>query len=500
MNELDYNKILLKNLWWLALIILVALWFHFDLNFNAAFPLENATMLKGRLITNGEGSNIIHDNYSLPVFTLLYSFGGLIISRISSLILSFLMLFFFYKFTYRLLQDKLASIFAVIFLAILAPIIFISKFASVDILSLTFFTIFLMISSEIITIEDRKKRVPFVNIQKQYFCPIMASLFLALAIFSNYILILFIIPAIVILFFNDKKSAIYFTLSSIILIMIIYFLNSKLINHQLSSIPLISHESIKFSKLLVRIAEYIAIPIMISYSALQILWKTNIKSSWIYTLLLLSLIIPLYIIIAYDVFNIYRFISFSLILLAPLCGLVISKFIMINPNYKYATIFILFFIVVLSYWHLTKLENAYPDTTEITKYCEDNFDNNSIVYSEDPFLLSNHFYPKMNINNFKNIYFTNTKNLSVNDNKEFIINQIDNGMFDYVILNGLFHKEFSELLKDKYLNHKYSKLMKTEIKINSLMYPITEEENYFEIYKIDLEYKLLRKFLAKKSN
>lgn|GEM_PF-4104996 len=497
MNEINLKNVILKNIWWLGIIVIAAVFFRVDMNYNNAFPLENAAMLKGNLILNSEGANVLHDNYSLPFYSVFFSFGSLLVSRITSLILSIFMLFFFYKFAERLFNDKSAAIFSVIFIAIESPIIFLGKFATVDILSLTLFSTFLMVIAEIFSLEDRSKKVPFMNIPKLYFCPVTASVLFTFAAFSNYIVFLYLIPASIIILLKDKKSALYFVLTTLILSIIIYILSYQLINNQLSNIYGNNIQDFKFSKLLIRIAEYLAIPIMIAYSTLQILWKTDFRSSWVYTLILSSLIIPLYIIISDEVFNIFRLIPFSLILISPLCGLVISKFININPSYKYATIFAIFFITAVSYWQLTKLETAYPQTDTVVKYCKEYFDKNTVVYSEDPYLISNNFYPFIGINNFKSLYYLDSKkNIALR--KQDIINQIDNGMVDYVILNGLFHKELTDYLKEKILKQKYMRVMTQEFTINTLMYPLSEEEGTFDIYKIEPQYKLLRRFLASK--
>ena len=496
MNEFDIKKILLKNLWWLGLILIAAILLRIDFNFNSAFPLENGTMLKGNLVLNSEGENVVHDNYSLPLFTIVFSIGGLIFSRITSFILSLFMLFFFYKFVDRMFKDKLASIFSVIFLAIMAPIIFLGRFVSVDILSLTFFSAFLMVSAEIMTVDDKSKKVPIVNISKQVFCPLAASVLFVLSAFSNYIVLLFFIPALIFFFIKDKKVFLLFTISSIGLILILYLLNSDLINYHLSSISDINNENFKISKILIRMAEYMAIPLMLTFALQQIIWKTDLRNSLIFSFIGMSLLIPVYIILSDDVYNIYRLIPFSLILLTPFCGFIISKFILINPSYKYATIFAMFFIVVVSYWHLSKLELSYPNTYTIINYCKDKFEKNNVVYCEDPYLLSNNFYPSLDIDNFKSVYYLNSKYKSFDERKKNIINQIDNGMVDYVVLNGLFHPELTSYLKDKILRQKFTRIMSQEFTINSLLFPMREEEGYFDIYKIDPEYKYLGRFMA----
>ncbi|MFH1049663.1 MAG: hypothetical protein V1779_01890 [bacterium] len=500
MSGLDFKKILLKNLWWLGIILIAAIWFRLDFNFNSAFPLENATILKGNLVLSSEGSSLIHDNYSLPVFTTIFSigssFGSLLGARITSLFLSLFMLFFFYKFANRLFNDKLASAFSVIFLAVQAPIIFLGKFASNDILSLALFSAFLMVMSEILTSDDKSGKIQFINISKQLFCPIAASILFVLAAFSNYVVFLYLIPTLLFFLIKDKKTGVYFVFSTIILSFFIYLLNFEIINYQISTIININNENFKTMKLLVRIAEYIAFPLMLTYATLQILWKTELKVSLVYTFIASSLIIPLYIIISYDVFNIYRLIPFSLILLSPFCGIIISKFILINPSYKYATIFAMYFIVAVSYWNLTKLEMSYPNTDTIVNYCSEYFDKNTTVYCEDPYLISNSFYPSINIQNFRSIYYMDSNNKSFVQRKENIINQIENGMINYVILNGLFHSDFTEQLKEKHLKGKYLRIMSQEFTCNTLMYPTNEGS--FDIYRIKPEYKYIRKFLSKR--
>ncbi|MFC2132154.1 hypothetical protein ACFLSQ_12045, partial [Bacteroidota bacterium] len=420
--------------------------------------------------------------------------GGYVGARLQSLLISVVMLFFFYKFSLTLLENKTSAVFALIFFAIQAPVIFISKYASSDIISLTFFTAFLWVSMLII-----KNNIPEqsgLEAKNNIRLSLLAAVLYLLALASNYLVILFAPAAIIIYFMNNKKASIYFTIVIFASLLFLYLLFSNSINEYLSELTSWNQDSIKISKLLIRIAEYIAIPVMLIVAALQMIWKTRYKSSLIYTLLIVSLIIPVYIIVFKDIYNIYRLISFSLIFLAPTGGMILAKFIQMNSNYKYSAIFALYFVILISFWHISKLENSYPNTDTVINYCNQNLDGNSVIYCENPFLLSANFYPGININNFKNLYYDKQFSQMTSSQKTQITSLIQNGNIDYVVLNGMIHPEFSENLKSGYLPGIFVQVLRQEYNCNSLMYP--NSNGNFEIYKLKSSYKRDHQYLANK--
>jgi hypothetical protein len=487
----DSIKTFIRNLPWLSVIILIALWLRFDIDFNSASPLENAYILKGKLVYTTDNFSFNYDKFSsvLPAyFTGLAAYsGGYLGARAFSLLVSVLMLFFFYKFSMVLLKNKLAAIFSLLFFALQAPVIFISKYVSSDIISLTFFTAFLWLSAKISEPDNKTNIKHFI----------IASIIFIFAVLTNYLLLVFL-PVVFFIFMkkNIKLTAI-FTSIVLAVLLLLYILFFDFVNHQLAEIFSINKNEIKYSKLLVRIAEYIAIPIMFLIAAQQIAWKTQLKKTIFYAMLALPLIIPIYIVIFRDVFIIYRLIPFSLLFLCPLGGLVLSQFVKMNPSHKYATIFTLYFISLLSLWHTSQLEDSFANTDSVIEYCKKNINKNSIIYCEDPYLISANFYPKIDIKNFRNLYYNKQfYNNNTYYNREQLTSAILSGEIDLIILNGLVHPGFSEELKTSYISSIYNIKMREEINFNSLLYPI----NYgkFEIFQIIETIKKPMRFFATK--
>jgi hypothetical protein len=295
---------------------------------------------------------------------------------------------------------------------------------------------------------------------------------------------------------ENRKSAIIFISVVVLMTTLLIILFSDYFFTQLSVLFTIDDlKPLLVSKLVVRIAEYIAIPIMIIFAASQILWKTNIKPTMIMMLVISSFIIPIYIFIFNDMHNIYRLIGFSLVLLIPFSGIVIFNFLKMDMNYRISTIILLFFALAVSYWNITKLESAYFDTNVLTKYFETQEIKKMNFYSEDPFLVSSNFYPVIKEANNLNLTLLRKKGISSGQRENIIRNKIKNGELDFIILNGLIHPELTEKIKSKNLAA-YKLVFSKDIQVNTMMYPVSE--SVFEIYKVRDEFKIYRQFYAKK--
>jgi hypothetical protein len=486
----NLDVIIKKNLIWIIIIIAVIVWLKFDLTSSPIYPIENANITKSLLSFSNDNFSFVYDKYSsvLPAYFLSLGtmFNAEIGGKIISLIFSLVQLFLFYLFCKELLKNSNYAFFATLFFALQAPIIFLGRIAGSDIIAITFFTLFLWYFTKMYN-----ENFVF-NITKI----IILSLLFLLSLTSNYLIIFFLPLAFVLAIKENRKSAIIFISVVVLMTTLLIILFSDYFFTQLSVLFTIDDlKPLLVSKLVVRIAEYIAIPIMIIFAASQILWKTNIKPTMIMMLVISSFIIPIYIFIFNDMHNIYRLIGFSLVLLIPFSGIVIFNFLKMDMNYRISTIILLFFALAVSYWNITKLESAYFDTNVLTKYFETQEIKKMNFYSEDPFLVSSNFYPVIKEANNLNLTLLRKKGISSGQRENIIRNKIKNGELDFIILNGLIHPELTEKIKSKNLAA-YKLVFSKDIQVNTMMYPVSE--SVFEIYKVRDEFKIYRQFYAKK--
>jgi hypothetical protein len=491
----DLKSNLKKHLPWLMLLIVFCVWLKFDIFYNSPSPLENGYILKGKLVYSSDNMSFLYDKFSsvVPAYVIGIGakIGGYIGARITSLILSFVMLFFFYKFSDKLFDDKFASAISVLFLAIQGPLVFIGKYATSDIVALTFLSAFLWVFMFLIKeSQDTKDRILIFSI--------VASMLYVFSFLSNYLIILYLPLAIIILFKNNPKAGKYFTFISLIILAVLtigFYQTIKTHFLIIYYLPFIDDNQVYLTKLFVRIAEYIAIPIMLVYAAQQMIWKTHYRTSMIYILFGTSLIIPAYLLIFRDIFSIFRIIPLSLIFLIPLGGMILSKFLNMSANYKYSAIFILYFVGLLSFWQTTLLEESYPNTDKMINLIGKDINPSTTMYSEDPYLLAAKFYPKLNIKNFINLDKYKVSQGSGYRDDRNILAKLKNGEVDFVAFNSIIHPGLTQTLKSEYLHDFYQKIFSEESNFNSMMFP--ENSCYLEVYKLKFSFKPNNKVLAK---
>lgn len=487
MNKLNPN--LKQSLFWLVFIIVIILWLRLDINYNSASPLENTCLGTGStlLLDNQSSSGLANVDRLSSNFPSLFIGLGQIIGtyhsgRIISIIFSIITLFFFYKFSKILMKDTFAILISVIFFSIQSTFIFISKQATGDIIAITFFTGFLWIGTKIL-LENKSSKIILI---------VIAAILLYLSIISNYLLLIYLIPMLILLPLKNRKTFFIFTISfSLLLIFsLLLFDINPISNFYLlfTNKP----QSASIIKIFIRLAEYLAIPYMIFVAAIQYRWKTELKKSLINILLSMSLIIPLYLLINQDSLSIWRTLSIALIFISPICGFVISRFLSLEGQYKYASIFLFFFIALMSIWQVNKLEESYPNTKSLVKFMSKMNLTDGTFYSEDA------FFPLNNLSNIafqKEIYLptTLTKKLDKKEKENIIIN-IQSAKFDYVIINGLTDIDFYSQLKNDVLPLYYNKIFISKYNCTKAMYENNDGE--YLIYKLKKYYRSLRKSVA----
>lgn len=461
------NKEFLKNLPWLAPIFVVILWLRLDLTYNALSPLENSFVFLGeRILSSARAADIDSMSSSFPAIfcgigtALFGKLGG----RIIALILSVLSMFFFYKFSFSVTQNKEASVYSLIFFSLLSPFIFISKYAGPDIISLTFFLAALWSGAESMRRDD--KTVPLLT---------LSAFLYVLAAVSNYYLILLFPFFVAYTYKKQARQSIIYAIAVVVISLAFIFIYGENFLFEFFGGLANLTEQASYLKTVIEIASFLAIPVMIAIAETQMVWKETFLRRTLYYFLILSLVIPVFQIFVNDQFNVYRAISFSLVFLSPIAGLLINRFLKISSQYKISAIFTLYFLAALSIWQTSRLENSYPNTQAVVKFMNGKINSNSSVYSEDKYL----FYVNFKL---KNNYLYRLSN------EQSYIETIENireGEYDYVVLNGLIHPRLTYDLKKNYLQEKYHKIYSQEFRCYSLMYP--NIQGYYSVYRLQVK-------------
>ncbi len=163
----------------------VSVWQRLQLNFNAAYVDEADYLFVGRMLWLGEPwpthTYIFSSDLPLYLLGLGDRFGGVIGGRVISAICGLVSLYSFYRAVRLLFKEQQVALLAVLLLAIQAPHIFISKFATYDVICLAFFTTALWLF--IVACMEQEKSVVLLGIG--------ASLTFFLAMMSKYIVLVY---------------------------------------------------------------------------------------------------------------------------------------------------------------------------------------------------------------------------------------------------------------------------------------------------------------------
>jgi 4-amino-4-deoxy-L-arabinose transferase-like glycosyltransferase len=433
------------------LIILFSIFSRFNLSFNTPYMDEYNYLFSAKEIISGSiwdtKSYIFSSNLPLYILYVGDYFAGILGARFISLLLGFSSIYFIFITTNNLYNNKnIAFISSLLFIS-QSTHIFVSKFATYDSLNFFFFSLTLMLCSF------------YYKEDKKYYYPIFIVISFLLSVFSKYISIIYL-PFLFILFFikESKKSFIYISLTLIPIFAYLYlYMDSltTLYNHQILSVHLNNSDIIHVLENII-ITTYDKI---LAFLLLFFIIKKDVndlkKDNY---LLILSLPLVIYHIYSKDIISLYKHINYFLLFVIP----VLSSYFYLALNFSsrknyFYSIAILCFILFTSIFNLHKLENGYPNNSEVISIIE-KIDPNSHILSEDPYMFRYLLFKK----NIK----PNIEDIELN-NDDIVIKKILNSDFDYIYLNQSVNKGLYEKIQS-YLSKKKKLIYFKEYKMNKL--------------------------------
>lgn len=475
-------------IWGVIIIsVTVGLWLRTDMEFNTPYIDESDYLFVGRLLLSGidwpSQTYIFSSNLPLYILGVGDKLGGVVGGRGIITLFSIASLYFYYRFLKVICHRKEAAQWGVLLLSIQAPHIFISKFATYDMISMAFFCCSLFFLS--LAIQPKNSHPIWFGI--------ISALLLCLSIFSKYITLVYALLFIGTAIMQNRKAAYALLITTFILLstyVAVYFSQLRI----LYQVQLLGTHAAN-----TRILEILKISA--TYAGLLMgiwLWvflkRHQFKSDFIFPpvilLVLLFFAIPLifYHIRNGDMISLYKHITYTVLFLTPVAGILIHRLTIsdLRSRSLFAAILIVT-MTVLSFTQVKAMEKAYPNTESIIRTTESLIDNNTTILSENPYLFRHAFYSRLPLKHFFDTGGLDNDFDGVADSHG-ILEAVWDGKIDLIYLNGLFTPELDSILKKSgALNSKYDLILELPYQTSSVMNAY-HTQGTLELYRVKKRY------------
>ncbi|MCK5742759.1 MAG: hypothetical protein KAH48_11110, partial [Chlorobi bacterium] len=358
---------------------------------------------------------------------------------------------------------------ALLLFALQGPRIFISKSAGGEI-----FALFFLICSMYFLIADywhkNKKDEKESSLGKQIKNILLGTFFMILAVLSDNALVVYLPVLVILLTVRSPERGLVSAALMIVGIGIVMLILPEYSWLMTSSAP-----DRPIYRILLTAIEYPILPLILVILSFQFPWKVNIPKAGIYTLLILALPVVLMHIVTGNNDGLYKNINYSYVFLLPVAGQLLKEFLQINVDYRRAAIFLTVAAVLLSWNQVDRMENAAPDMTGAVEYIEENMNEESVIFTDNKYLLYYSFYGKL-----KNDQIKALPDSEGADDR--IMENLLDGVYDFVMINGLRRPELTFLMREQLLPHNYIRVWHQDFINSSILR--SNSRGTAEVYKV----------------
>lgn len=449
------------------------------LYFNTPYLDECDYLFVGRVLLSGiewqTQTYIFSSNLPLYAFGLADTFGGYLAGRMLSAVLGVIMLVFYYHAIKTLLRDGLVAGFSTLFLGTHASHIFVSKFATYDILCLSFFMPALWALAHAIQGRERQNIL----------WGILAAILYSMAVLSKYIAIAYLPLLALALFILYRKIGIAFigVVALIIGGYIFYYKGELLLLYQNQILG--DHQpNSSYLQIFEQIGIYLGVLIIFALAGVRAAKK---QQSWwlIGFFFVFALPLLVYHIRGRDITSLFKHVIFSILFLAPLAGIFLSELLRAGRENRWVRLFVGSVCVGLSVLYLYQLrmmEQAYPATANIVRFVEQHITPRTTIMSEDSYLFRYHFFPRLPLAQLHEMsWYDNDNNQSYTH--QDVVDGIWDGKFDFVYVNELnIPFELREKLIQSVLPNKYELVFEEPFLTSQVM--SRHNQGFQRLYKL----------------
>ncbi len=435
--------------------MLVVIWLRVTLNFNTPYLDECDYLFVGRLLTSGvewkTQTYIFSSNIPLYIFGVADKLGGYLAGRAFAMVLGIFSLVSFYHAIKHLLNDRSTAFIAVFLLSLQAPHIFISKFATYDIVCLTFFMPALWCLALVLR-EDGQRRLLYV---------VLCAILCFLAVISKYIALAYSPLFFLAILWRDRKAAaVFFGVGAGLLASYIWWYRGDLMLLYQNQILGDHQPNSTYLQIIGIVLQYTALLGVLAIVGASVVRHKGLLPQAI-GLLVCALPLLVYHIRGRDLVSLNKHAVYAVIFLVPLVAAFLRQLVFERKQHRFSqggVILIIAAMVALSLYQVREMERSYPNTTNITSYILQHSTQQTKIMSEDEYLFRYYCYPKLGIPQMSELtWFDN--NLDGKFERQDVIDGIWDGKFDYVYINELSAPfELRHTLIEGVLPHSYEKV------------------------------------------
>ncbi|GEM_PF-1267898 len=472
-----YNTI--PSFLWIVLILIgsYSLLVRFDIEFNGGQIDEYDYLFVSKMLFSGQTwetySYIFGSNLNWYILGIGETIGGLTGARVLSFFMGILSLIGLYKFTLRLWNSHEIALFSTLFFSIQASHLFISRFATYDVIALMFLSFLLPTFWDALH-KQRVKTTAFA----------LSIAFAMLAVTGKYVDIVYVPILTFFAFFISWRIGILLgvIVGSFLGIYVVLHLNDL---RTLYTIQILGTHATNstYAEILQMEWRYLWIGIVAWWIA--IVWQfyyygiktTKEKTTFILiALLLLALPLAFYHLQGRNMISLFKHMVYGLYFLSPVVGWLLWK--LLNHFYLHrlaqaGIAIVLIGVAFYNYALLKAMENGFPDTRLAIKAVQAlPLDESTTIASEDPYLMRYLLFGKLPQSHIKELYWMDN-NLDGVYTYQDTVSALWDQKFTYVFLNNLINPKANEKLRNILNQRGYKKIFETKWHTSNLFSRIT---------------------------
>lgn len=447
----------------LGALTAVALWQRLHLNFNGPYLDESDYLYVGRLLDAGVPWKTYTYVFSshIPIHILSFgdTLGGLTGARMVAAALGLGSLLFFYGAARALLGSRRIAGWAVLILLVASPHLFISKFATYDIVAFFFFSLSLWLMMEGL----RSRRYGWL------LC-LLASTVFAAAVLSKYVVVVHA-PVLALAVALRRPRLLVFALLPCLLLLGEYVHRhwadlKMLYEHQIKG----AHAKNSTRLQILTIAAFYAGPLLLLTLGSVVMVIKRLGLTWralrVHALLL-ALALPLVAVHvrSADMVSMYKHMVYPVAMLAPLGAWLLHR---LSRRHLAAPLVVCAALTALGFWQTGRMERAFPDFTAMLAHLRPKLGPTTTILSEEAYVFRYAFGGgKVGGNFYEMTWFDND-----GDNQrtpQDVIDAVWDGKPDYVMVHGQIMPGLAGKLREGVLPHQYRKVFEQPYVLSDVM-------------------------------
>lgn len=465
--------------------LLFSLAMRLTLDFNGGHIDEYDYLFVGKQLLAGKHWNtysyIFGSNLDWYLLGIGEAWNGLTGARFIALILGIISLFGIYSFAHALWQSKAIAYLSAALLAMQAAHIFISKFATYDIIALAFFSLSLPVLIHACK-QPHKTRYLLIT---------LAIALCALAVTSKYIVVAYVPLLIGVAWWLSPQMGLLFA-SGIVLVLGMYAGWHWQDLQMLYAVQIKGTHGVNSNYAYIFRVEtlYLALPLFLWLIA--VIWQLRQNSNLFHNrtalilglLLLFALPLVFYHLHGRNMISLYKHLVYALFFLTPAMAWLLWNGLQRWQNHLGAQAIagaVIITMVGANYAFLRAMENGYPDVRPIIAAINAQpLDENTTIASEDPYLMRYALFGKLTQNRIKELGYMDN-NMDGKFEPKDAIEAVWDRKFTYVFLDNLLQPHANNDLRGVLQTRGYQKIVEIPWQTSEVM--SRQKQGVLELYK-----------------